>query len=116
MAFKKSTKGLTPRGEEWLRDMTGRFLKHLGVKITDVTPEHIAAFLAPYSGRPFRKHGLYRAIKSLCRWLKKMRRISENPMEFIETPKVPDSVLNIVTPDQVRYCLKTPHVPVTRLS
>ena len=96
--------------------MTGRCRKHLGVKITDVTPEHIAAFLAPYSGRPFQKHGLYRAIKSLYRWLKKMRRISENPMEFIETPKVPEGVLNIVTPDQVRYCLKTPHVPVTRLS
>ena len=35
-----------------------------------------------------------------------MRRISENPMEFIEAPKVPDRVLNIVTPDQVKVLIE----------
>ena len=73
VAYKKSTKGLTPRGEEWLRDMTGRFLKQLGMSVTDVGPHQIIVFLAPYSDRPCQRHGLYRALKSLYRWLKKMR-------------------------------------------
>ena len=73
VAYKKGTKGLTPRGEEWLRDMTGRFLKQLGMSVTDVGPHQIVVFLAPYSDRPFQRHGLYRALKSLYRWLKKMR-------------------------------------------
>ena len=50
VAYKKGTKGLTPRGEEWLRDMTGRFLKQLGMSVTDVGPHQIVVFLAPYSG------------------------------------------------------------------
>ena len=107
VAYKKSTKGLTPRGEEWLRDMTGRFLKQLGISVLDVGPQQIVAFLAPYSDRPFQRHGLYRALKSLFRWLKKMRRIPENPMEYIEAPKVPDKVLDIVTPEQVAVLIES---------
>ena len=49
VAYKKSTNGLTPRGEEWLRDMTGRFLKQFGMNVTDVGPQQIVGFLAPYS-------------------------------------------------------------------
>ena len=106
VAYKKATKGLTPRGEEWLRDMTGRFLKQLGINLFDVGPQQIVEFLGPYSDRPFQRHGLYRALKSLYRWLKKMRRIPENPMEYIEAPKVPDRVLNIVTPEQVKVLIE----------
>ena len=99
VAYKKSTKGLTPRGEQWLRDMTGRFLRQLRMNLTDVGPQQIVEFLGPYSG-PFQRHGLYRALKSLYRWLKKMRRIPENPMEYIEAPKVPDKLLDVVTKEQ----------------
>jgi len=106
VAYKKATKGLTSRGEEWLRDMTGRFLKQLGVSVNDVGPQQIVTFLAPYSDRPFQRHGLYRALKSLYRWLKKMRRIPENPMEYIEAPKVPDKVLNIVTQEQASVLIE----------
>ena len=97
VAYKKSTKGLTPRGEEWLRDMTGRFLKQLGMSVIEVGPQQIVGYLAPYSDRPFQRHGRYRALKSLNRWLKKMRCILENPMEYIEAPKVSVKVLNVVT-------------------
>jgi len=106
VGYKKATKGLTPRGEEWLRDMTGRFLKQLDMSVTDVGPQQIVEFLAPYSDRPFQRHGLYRALKSLYRWLKKMRRIPENPMEYIEAPKVPDKVLNIVTQEQASVLIE----------
>ena len=34
-AYKKSTKGLTQRGEQWRRDMTGRFLRQLRMNLTD---------------------------------------------------------------------------------
>ena len=49
VAYKKSTKGLTPRGEQWLRDMTGRFLRQLRMNLTDVGPQQIVEFLGPYS-------------------------------------------------------------------
>jgi len=106
VSYRKATKGLTPRGEEWLRDMTGRFTQQIDININAVAPQEIVAFLAPYSDRPFQRHGLYRALKSLYRWLKKMRRIVENPMEYIEAPKLPDKVLNVVTPEQVAVLIE----------
>ena len=42
--YKKSTKGLTPRGEEWLWDMTTRFLKGDGA---------IAIMCTPYDGQGY---------------------------------------------------------------
>ena len=39
VAYKKATKGLTPRGEEWLRDMTGKFVQRIDTNITDVAPQ-----------------------------------------------------------------------------
>ena len=35
-----------------------------------------------------------------------MRRIAENPMEYIEAPKLPDKVLNVVTPEQVAVLIE----------
>ena len=49
VTYKKSTKGLTPRGEQWLRDMTGRFLRQLRMNLTDVGPQQIVEFLGPYA-------------------------------------------------------------------
>ena len=46
VAYKKSTKGLTQRGEQWLRDMTGRFLRQLRMNLTDVGPQQIVEFQA----------------------------------------------------------------------
>ena len=77
--------------------MTGRIPNQLGMSVTDVGPQQIVGFLAPYNARPFQRHGRYRDLKSLNRWLKKMRCILENPMEYIEAPKVSVKVLNVVT-------------------
>ena len=35
-----------------------------------------------------------------------MRRIPENPMEYIEAPKVPDKALNVVTPEQISLLIE----------
>ena len=97
---KKSTKGLTPRGEEWLISMVGTFLKGLTVPVELVNSGHIARFLAPYADRPFQKHGFYRALKSFYRWLRRQRLIAENPFDYLDAPKLPDKVLNTITPEQ----------------
>ena len=76
------------------------------MNLTDVGPQQIVEFLGPYSDRPFQRHGLYRALKSLYRWLKKMRRIPENPMEYIEAPKVPDKLLDVVTKEQAAVLIE----------
>ena len=41
---KKNTKGLTPSGEEWLRDTVGRFLRWLPVPLPQATSEHVVRF------------------------------------------------------------------------
>ena len=83
----------------------GSIPKATTLDLTDVGPQQIVEFLGPYSG-PFQRHGLYRALKSLYRWLKKMRRIPENPMEYIEAPKVPDKLLDVVTQEQVAVLIE----------
>ena len=103
--YKKSTKGLTVRGEEWLRDMLGRFLKQLNIPAQEVQTSDITNFLSPYHDRPYQRHGLYRATKSFYRWLKRHRYIQDNPIEYIETPKLPDKLLNTITPEQVRILM-----------
>ena len=35
-----------------------------------------------------------------------MRRILENPREYIEAPKVPDKVLNVATPEQAAVLIE----------
>ena len=105
VTYQKFTKGLTPRSGQWLRDMTGRFLRQLRMNLTNVGPQQFVEFLGPYSGF-FQRHGLYRALNSHYRWLKKMRRISENPMEYIEAPKVPDKLFDVVTKDQAAVLIE----------
>ena len=39
------------------------------------------------------------ALKSFYRWLKRLPYISDNPIEYIDAPKVPDRVRNTVTPE-----------------
>ena len=61
---KKNTKGLTPSGEEWLRDTVGRFLRWLPVPLPQANREHVVRFLGFYNTKPWRKHAFYRANKS----------------------------------------------------
>ena len=97
---RKATKGLTAQGEKWLREALGKSFDHITTPADKVTKEHIISLLARYEGKPWRKHGLYRALKTFFRWASKEYDF-QNPMMDIEAPKTPDPVLYTMTPDNV---------------
>ena len=104
---KNSTKGLTVRGEEWLRETLSRFLSWLPVPVEDVGRTNIVDFLALYDAKPWRKHSFYRALRSFGKWVSINH---EQPNPFIdrfgnlviEAPKTPNDVLYTMTPDSVK--------------
>jgi len=103
---RKATKGLTVSGEVWLRDTLGRFLACLPVTIDQATRSDLTDFLALYDGKPWRKHGMYRALRTFWRWASRTFDIP-NPMQdrwgnaTIDPPKLPDKVLYTQTPETV---------------
>ena len=108
---KKNTKGLTPSGEEWLRDTVGRFLRWLPVPLPQANREHVVRFLGFYDTKPWRKHAFYRANKSFWKWASRTYDIP-NPMidrwgnGVIEAPKTPKTVLYTMTPEKVHRLLE----------
>ena len=104
---KKSTRGLTVRGEKWLREALNRFLNWLTVPIENVDRAQIVNFLAMYDAKPWRKHSFYRALRSFWKWVSINH---EQPNPFIdrfgnlviEAPKTPTDVLYTMTPEAVK--------------
>ena len=104
--YRKATRGITPRGEEWLRDMLRFFLRQLHKPVEDVIPQDITRFLGRYMDKPYQRHCLYRALKSFYNWLKRGRSVSFNPMDEIDPPKLPKKLMNAVTAEQVPVLIK----------
>ncbi len=69
IANKKATKGLTSRGEEWLRETLSKFLQWLSIPLKEVSTTIIVEFLSQYVDKPWRKHSFYRALKTFSRWV-----------------------------------------------
>ena len=104
--FRKATRGITPRGEEWLRDMLRFFLGQLTKPVEDVIPEDVSGFLGHYADRPYQRHCLDRSLTSFYNWLKRTRAVAFNPMDEIDPPKLPKKLLNTVTFEQVPTLIK----------
>jgi len=66
---RKATKGLTPSGEKWLIEALHTFSTAIPNPINEVTKEHLINFMANYQGKPWRRHGLYRALKTFFKWI-----------------------------------------------
>jgi len=109
--YKKATKGLTLTGEYWLQNTLLPFIQWLDIPLSDVTTQHIAIFLGRYNNRPWRKHSFYRAFRTFWKWVSQTYDVP-NPMLdrwgnlIIEPPKVPNKVLNTITPQDVKKLLE----------
>ena len=97
---RKATKGLTPSGEKWLIEALHTFSKAIPNPVNEVTKEHVVNFMANYQDKPWRRHGLYRALKTFLRWASTEHGF-DNPMASIAAPKTPDVILHTITPDDV---------------
>ena len=103
--FRKATKGLTVSGEKWLREALYRFLKSVTIPVNTVTKEHIIGLLAEYEDKPWRRHGLYRALNSFFKWASAEFGF-DNPMLSIPAPKTPDVILHTMTPENTEQLIK----------
>ncbi|MDP7509288.1 MAG: hypothetical protein QGF39_00335, partial [Dehalococcoidia bacterium] len=93
--MRKATKGLTPQGEKWLREALYRFLKSVPIPVDQVTQAHVIMMLAEYTDKPWRRHGIYRALKTFFKWASAEYHF-ENPTVNIAAPRTPDVVLHTI--------------------
>ena len=98
---RQATKGLTPRGEEWLRDTLGRFGQAVELRVHEVAADHLLEFLSRYNSHPFRKHSFFRALRSFWKWACSEYRLETNPMAQLPAPNLPDRVLPTIPPGAV---------------
>ena len=108
---RKATRGLSARGEEWLRETLSKFLRWLPISLTDVTTATIIDFLGLYVDKPWRKHSFYRALRTFWKWLS-VRLSMPNPFldkfgnPVIEPPKVPSRILYTLNPEKVAVLIE----------
>ena len=105
ISFRKATKGLTASGEKWLREGLYRFLEFVTVPVNTVSKEHIIGLLAEYEDKPWRRHGLYRALKTFFKWAS-VEYDFANPMVSIPAPKTPDVILHTMTPNDTEKLIE----------
>ena len=107
---RKATKGLTVRGEEWIRDTVTRFLEWLPIPLEDARRQHIVQFLGQFDRKPWRKRSMYLGLRTFWRWLSVHYRLP-NPFldqwgnNVIDAPKTPTRVLNTMTCENIATLL-----------
>ena len=107
---RKATKGLTVKGETWLRETLGKFLLWLPVPITEVNIDTIISFLSQYEDKPWRKRSFYLALRTFWKWMS-LNRDLPNPFldkygnAAIDPPKTPSRILRTQTPDVVQQLM-----------
>ena len=66
----------------------------------DLTPKGINSWLTSLDcGNA--KLSYYRAIKALCNWLYKSKKITKNPIDFVDKPKTAKRILPAITKEQL---------------
>ena len=105
--YRKTARGLTERGEANLRYLLRRYLTELSRPAHSVTVGNVLTFLSVYNDRPHQKDSFYRTLKSFYKWSVKFGLMEDNPMLLIEAPKLPETVLRTITPEQVHILIET---------
>lgn len=93
-------------------DKLADFLEASGMPtaVTVIRREHIEAFLVALVERGLKASSVavaYRSIRPFFRWLVDEDEIARSPMERMHQPEVPDSMVPILSEDQLRALLDT---------
>ena len=103
---RKSTKGLTTSGEDWLQRTLGRFIAWHDAPLSNVQRNDIVRFLALYTNKPWQRHSMYRALRTFWKWVSRTCDVA-NPMidrwgnPVIDPPRVPSVILHTQNPESV---------------
>lgn len=108
IAARKAERGLTRRGEEWIRYTLPKFataIANVDINIVDVSRDNVRAFLAEVNG-VYNRHSHFRAIRAFYNWLEREGRISISPCAGMQAPKLPVKVLPRPTLREVHELLE----------
>lgn len=92
---RKSERGLTTKGELWIRQTLPRFEQYVlskGISLLDVNRDDIRAFLSSVNGI-WHRHSHFRAIRAFYNWALRDGYLSQSPCHGLNAPKVPKKIL-----------------------
>lgn len=109
----RQAKGLSPQTLRWYRGLLGAFARQQS-KLPK-TPEPIESFIGSYTAGDECRHGYYRALRALYRFLHK-RYGMPNPVDKIEAPKRTRKTPLVLMPDQLDQLLRFPHPATIKIA
>lgn len=110
---RKSEKGLTAKGERWVRQTLPRFERFVtgkGLSLHDVDRNAIREFLSTID-RVWFKHSHFRAIRAFYNWLEMEGVISLSPCHGMQPPKLPKRVMPRPTIGEIMKLVETVNTP-----
>jgi site-specific recombinase XerD len=105
---RKAERGLTTKGERWIRQTLPRFERYTNrrrISLLDVDRDIVREFLPSVNG-VWNRHSHFRAIRAFYNWLEKEGYIELSPCHGLQPPKLPHKVMPRPTIEQVRQILQ----------
>ena len=109
----RQAKGLSLQTLRWYKGILDAFVRQHD-KLPR-KPEAIEDFISSCTAGDERRHGYYRAIRTLYRFLQK-RYGKSNPVDKFEPPKRTKKIPLALTPDQLDQLLRFPHQPKIKVA
>jgi site-specific recombinase XerD len=101
---RKAERGLTPKGERWIRDTLPKFAVAVAKKemgLSKVARYDVRNFLSTVNG-DWNRHSHFRAIRAFFNWMMREGRIEISPCYQMQAPKTPKLVLPRPTLPEIR--------------
>ncbi len=102
----RKAKGLSPQTIRWYKGILDLYAKQF-TKLP-MKPEHIEQFLMKCQAGDERRHGYYRTIRALYRFLHRRMNLKD-PIERIDPPRRKPKYPKVLTPDELDQLLAYPH-------
>jgi site-specific recombinase XerD len=109
ISARKGERGLTIKGEEWVRNTLPRFAVasgQRGISLLAVTKDDIRAFLSTVDGIWYR-HSHFRAIHAFYGWLEREGLVNLSPCYKMQAPKLPRKVMPRPTLPEVKKLIES---------
>ena len=106
---RRAERGLTPKGELWIRSTLPKFVAAMarkGLALPDVSRGDIRDFLGTVNG-VWNKHSHFRALRAFYNWAEREGLIGLSPCHGMQAPKLPYRVMPRPTLPEVRVLVNT---------
>jgi integrase/recombinase XerD len=110
ISSRKAERGLTNKGEQWIKGTLPRFALALDKGLLTATRDDIRDFLSTVNGTWY-KHSHFRAIRAFYNWLERESRIKTSPCHKMQPPKTPKPILPRPTIPELQKLVEQAHSP-----